>query len=99
MGSMTVYSPQTHIEILKVPSLFDNETEIDVNLYINKTYLQENTSLPTIVFIYGGGLYFKQKYNIYFQRAYTRQEIDYENPYFNPTKSKNLLGLPEAYLA
>jgi len=50
----TFYSSETHIEKLKVPSLFD-DYQIDVNLYINKTFMKENANLPTIVYIHGGG--------------------------------------------
>ena len=39
-----------------------------------------------------------KKLMTFFQRSYARQEIDYENPYFSPVKSKNLSGLPEIYV-
>ena len=48
------YSNETHIEHFKVPSLFDDH-QITVNLYVNKTLLSENTKLPTIIYIHGGG--------------------------------------------
>ena len=39
-----------------------------------------------------------KKLMTFFQRSYARQEIDYENPYFSPVKSKNLSGWPEIYV-
>ena len=210
LNYLTFYSQETHIEHLKVPSLFDDH-QIDVNLYINKTLLSENAKLPTIIYIHGGGwvmdysdLHFIEKFtengyifievkyrlapenkfpvplddcfsvvnseiiykysdknrlalfgdsaggnlvsalilmmkdrksevlkgiqiNFLFypgnpslveypshkkfedgyiinkkfidfcRRSYVRQEIDYENPYLNPLKSKNLSGWPEIY--
>ena len=54
LSGVNSYSNETHIERLKVPSLFDDH-QIDVNLYVNKTILSKNTKLPTILYIHGGG--------------------------------------------
>lgn len=34
----------------------------------------------------------------FYRKAYARNEEDYESPYFNPTKGKNLTGFPETLL-
>lgn len=207
------HSPSTFIEELTVPSLLNDGHQIEVKIYINKTFLtSSNKKLPSIIYIHGGGWVFdyptmtfyeqitskgiafieihyrmapenkfpipledcysainseliykysdktriallgdsaganlvsalilllkdrnnpileniksqilfypatltlnalpshKQYENWYFlsgelmkyyRKAYARTEQDYENPYFNPTKSENLTGFPETLL-
>ena len=61
------YSEQTHVEHLKVPSLYD-EHQIEANLFINKSLITKNQKLPTIIYIHGGGWILDYAYFHFFEK-------------------------------
>lgn len=92
------HSELTHIESFKVPSLIDSY-QIEVKIYMNKTFMQSDKKLPSLIYIHGGG-WVIDYWNHTFYESFTSQGLAFiEIHYRLAPENKFPVPLEDCYSA
>ena len=98
------HSPVTHssdiiIERFSIPSLINNH-QISVNVYVNKSFISNNSNkLPTVIYIHGGGWIFAPKESLFYERFTAKGLAFIEIRYRLAPENKFPIPLEDCYSA